>query len=94
MALTSSLYLEYLALTFMSVLVGLTAYGAVRARVRYYRVGMALLFLGFFLVLLDGVDRVVGLPVQSTYPLLWAGGNLALLVGVFTLTIYRGRLGL
>lgn len=94
MALSSSLYLEYLSLTLLFVLVGLTLYGAVRARVRYYKVGMSLLFLGFVLVLLDGVDRVFGLPVQLAYPSLWVGGNLVLIIGVFTLTIYRGRLGL
>ncbi len=87
-------YLDYGSLALLGFLVFAAGFGSATAKVRYYRVGMILMFVGFLLNTADGVMRVSpGLnPGLGSWP--WLIGNLFLLAGVLMLTWYRGRLGL
>lgn len=94
MAVSFNPYLDFLGLTLIAILVLLSMYGVVKSRVRYYRVGMFFMLLGFIFSLGDGLTRVFGFDVQYLAPGVWIGGNFLLIIGIFVLTVYRGRLGL
>ncbi|MBS1264011.1 MAG: hypothetical protein MAG715_01206 [Methanonatronarchaeales archaeon] len=85
---------NYASLALLGLLVIAAGYGSATAKVRYYRFGMILMFVGFLLNTADGVIRISpGLdPGLSSWP--WLAGNFFVLAGVLTLTWYRGRLGL